>query len=96
MKTKENYTASDKAIIHIVKQIQFRPIVRYLFGWGSESFRLICLAAMELTGKSEEDASAGILIPVKCPECGGNWPQVKRLENHSLLECCQQCQPSLF
>lgn len=96
MKNENELTASDRAVMHIVKQIQTRPIIRYFFGWGSESFHLICQAIMEITGKSEEDASAGILIPLKCRECGGSSGRVQRLENDAYLECCKQCHPELF
>ena len=51
-------TAADQAVKYILDRIQTDPDLRYYMGSMTESFRLLCLAEAEFTGKRLDQVEA--------------------------------------
>ncbi len=51
-------TARDQAIAYVLNRIQTDPDVGYYCGFGTEVFRLLCVAEAEITGKPAEEVEA--------------------------------------
>lgn len=45
-------TPSDLAVVHMLRRVMDCPEARWALGWGSEAFRLLCLAYADLVGET--------------------------------------------